>query len=86
METTVGFGDNSLDVAGSFDFAGKGVQLDEIGRGALVEVVKAFCLFQRLLVIAGLIIVLKQGRQFVPVWLLFGDELVEIKDHPMDYE
>jgi hypothetical protein len=81
VEPAVGPRDETLEEACRLRLAREGLQFHQVGRGPLVEVIKAFRLVERRTAVGLVVLQPQQLRQFVPVAPLPGDELFHIENH-----
>ena len=85
MQPAVGPSNKALEVARRFNFTGKSIELNEVGRCPLVEIVESLRFFEGWTISSIFIVVSEQRREFIPVGLFSGNETVEIEDHVTEY-
>ena len=73
--------DERLEIAQDFGRGGEGGNAQQIGRGAVVEIMKAAASLQRKAQVGILLDPVEQAFEFVPMRTLGGDELLEIENH-----
>jgi hypothetical protein len=81
MQTPVGTRHDTFQKSHGLGFAGKGLELYEVGRDPLVEIVKPAGFLQSGPSVGLLLLQPQQGFQLIPKGTLFAQEFVEVQNH-----